>query len=498
VGKTDVARSLMARIDGPAALVETDALAPIYPFTADGRFIELVRRNLDAVVPNLLAWGARTLVVAGVARHGAIYDLVVSMAERVGAALEVYVLRASAATIGQRIRSDAKVQDAAQRMSWLFLDDELARLPGATSVNTEGKPISAVVDQLADLLGRAGTGQVQPADGGYEVERSIEEVSDAVVAALLAAGASSVTAETVAAHLLDAETRGVVSHGLIRVPEYLDQIARGLQDPRAIPSVTRQGNVTIIDGNRCLGAVAAPAIVESLVSGLEEGVAVTAIRNCGHLGRLGAIGVQVALRGAMVLGFVNFQGGGQRVAPVGGRLGRMATNPILFAAPMASGPPIVVDLSTSATSEGSVRLAGQRGELLEPGLLLDTFGEWVLDPSRLYATLPTATLAPLGGVSPHKGYALGVMVEVLAGALAGAGVVDAGVVAEGNGGLFISLPADLFRPAGSTLEDLVRLEAHLQSTQGSVRLPGRPDHAWEAPGTVRMSVELWKAIAAAA
>lgn len=498
VGKTDVSRLLVSRFSGPAALIETDALGATHPFEVDDAFVELVGRNLEAVLPNMVAWGARTVVVAGVARRAAIFDLVASCCARLGATLEIFVLWASAATIQERIRSDHKIQDRAQRMKWTLLDEELAALPGAVVLDTENEPIERVVRDLeAALAPQAAPLAPRPAQQRERVV-SVAEAEHAVTAALRVAGVGRAAAEAVAAHLVDAEVAGVASHGVLRVPEYLDQLDRGVLAATASPVVLECGAVTTIDGNRCLGVLAVGPIVDGLLRGGPSDVAITAVRNCGHLGRLGPIGAEVARRGRMVLGFVNFQGGGQRVAPVGATDGRLATNPILFAAPMPTGPPIVVDLSTSSTSEGSIRTRWLAGDLIEAGHLVDAGGAPVYDPGRFYGSPPSAWMVPLGGPSGHKGYALGLMVEVLAGALAGAGVVDAGVNAEGNGGLFASLPLGLVRAAEEVLNDLTRIEAHLRSEAppgATVRFPGRIAQAGSrGAGTIRVPVSLWDAI----
>jgi LDH2 family malate/lactate/ureidoglycolate dehydrogenase len=156
----------------------------------------------------------------------------------------------------------------------------------------------------------------------------------------------------------------------------------------------------------------------------------------------------------------------------------------VFACPADDGNPVVVDLSTSAWSEGAVRVAAAAGGMLPGGVLVDRAGHDVYDPARLYDQPPSAALAPLGtgpGGTAHKGYALAVMVELLAGALAGAGVCadPAPDGVGGNGGLFLALRArHLGRSDAQLRADVRALEAHLSAADPvaagcAVRLPGR-------------------------
>ena len=111
-----------------------------------------------------------------------------------------------------------------------------------------------------------------------------------------------------------------------------------------------------------------------------------------------------------------------RMAPWGGREARHGTNPIAMGFPSRSGPPVVLDMTTSAVAEGKVRVQRNRGAEVPDGWLLDAEGQPTNDPHTLYAD-PPGTILPLGGSLGHKGYGLNVGVELLAGALAGAGCI---------------------------------------------------------------------------
>jgi uncharacterized oxidoreductase len=114
---------------------------------------------------------------------------------------------------------------------------------------------------------------------------------------------------------------------------------------------------------------------------------------------------------------VNNHGAARRVAPPGGTAPRLPTNPIAVGIPNGK-EPLVVDFCTSVTAEGKVRVKKIAGELCPDGWLLDSEGQPTNDPSSLYGD-PPGTIRPMGGNQPYKGFGLGLVVEILCGALSG-------------------------------------------------------------------------------
>jgi LDH2 family malate/lactate/ureidoglycolate dehydrogenase len=329
----------------------------------------------------------------------------------------------------------------------------------------------------------------------------IADVVRAGTTALRRLGAPPDVAALVVDQLLAAELDGAPSHGLIRIAEYGKAITRGQLVPGAVPLVSHvSGVATRIDGNLAFGAVVARELAEVASSRtLTGGIGVFGVRRSGHLGRLGPIGRKISAAGRIVLGFVNSGGGARKVAPFGGGEGRFATNPILFACPVAGQDPIVVDMTTAAASDGTVQVAAARGETLPEGVLIDAQGQPVRDPARLNAVPRTAFLAPLGGPSGgHKGFALALVVEILAGALGGSDVVRPGNESMGNCGFFVVLdPAILGRSSADVLADVGTLAEYISSCapQGGlrVRLPGhRPVH--EDRNDVPLASRTWHTI----
>src|SRR4051812_5681008 len=140
------------------------------------------------------------------------------------------------------------------------------------------------------------------------------------------------------------------------------------------------------------------------------------VHSC-HIGRLGEYCEQAAAAGMVSILMVNTHGTARRVAPPGGTVPRLGTNPIAIGVPHPNGP-LVMDFGTSATAEGKVRVKRIAGQLCPDGWIFDNQGKPTNDPNTLYSE-PPGTIRPFGGDQPHKGFALGLMVEIFAGALSG-------------------------------------------------------------------------------
>jgi uncharacterized oxidoreductase len=241
-----------------------------------------------------------------------------------------------------------------------------------------------------------------------------------VVASIFAsAGSDTAEAASLAEHLVDSNLVGHESHGVIRVAKYLDWLRRGLvRANRHAHVVEERGAVLIIDGDLGYGQIIAKeAMALGIARARSQGIAIVAIRNTGHLGRIGAWPEQCAAAGMVSVHFVNTSGFGILVAPHGGSDRRLSANPIAAGAPVAGGAPLILDIATSAIAEGKIQVARNKGEMLPDGVVLDGHGRPTRDPEAFYATPPGA-IFPFGG---HKGSGLSIFCEILAGALTGGG-----------------------------------------------------------------------------
>src|SRR5262249_58589947 len=162
-----------------------------------------------------------------------------------------------------------------------------------------------------------------------------------------ACGVPKEEAEIVAAHLVDAEACGVVSHGILRVPQYVQALADGQIVPDAKLRVLSETPATaVLDGQHGFGQVMALRAVDCALERAERtGVSAATLVNCSHTGRLGNYTERAARRGMAALMMVNTGGHGQWVAPFGGRAGRLSTNPMSLAVPVGEEASLVLDIA---------------------------------------------------------------------------------------------------------------------------------------------------------
>ncbi len=240
----------------------------------------------------------------------------------------------------------------------------------------------------------------------------------AIAAAIFAAaGSSHEESAIVADHLVDANLKGHDSHGVIRAPKYVAWVDKGELVPnRHAELASDQGALLVVDGGFGYGQVIAREAM-SLASerARKHGFCALALRNAGHLGRIGAWPEQLAASGLASVHFVNTSGYGILVAPHGGSDRRLSANPIAAGCPGPDGRPIILDIATAVIAEGKIQIARNRGEKLEPGLVVDGRGAPTTDPEAFYAAPPGA-IFPMAG---HKGSGLSLFCEILAGSLTG-------------------------------------------------------------------------------
>jgi uncharacterized oxidoreductase len=289
-------------------------------------------------------------------------------------------------------------------------------------------------------------------------------------------------AAVVAASLIDANLCGHDSHGLLRVPQYLDFLKQGIFQPGVPLTVLNETPAVIAaDGNWGLGQVQAHRLLAKLVEKARVlGIAAGTLRRCGHIGRLGEYAEVCAKESMAFIGAVNSHGGGRRVVPPGGVEGRISTNPICMGAPTSSAP-VVLDFGTSAVAEGKVRLSFQKGERVPEGWLVDHDGRPTTDPGVLYAE-PRGNILPFGGPQMYKGFGLGLLVDLFCGGLSGGNCSNPKFQLGGQGNAVVFLvinPAHLggvphFLRESDGLTEFVR-SCPVAEGQPPVTLPGDPE-----------------------
>ena len=312
------------------------------------------------------------------------------------------------------------------------------------------------------------------------------------------AGATGGDARTVMEHLVAASAMGLHSHGIMRVPQYLAEIASGTLDPTATPSIVRSAPSRLqVDGRRSFGQVVGMRMVEALIPvARETGIAMANGRHLGHTGRVGAYPEALAEAGLVGLAVCNGAPSGHWVAPFGGRDGRISTNPIAVGWPVEGGAPVVADFSTATTAEGVIRVLRDRGETAPDGFLRDADGRPTRDPNTLYA-VPKGAIQPLGGPLGYRGTALALLVEVLTTLLNGDAVDDRS--RKGTDMTLIAIaPQAGFAGLARGLSDHMRASPPLDPAR-PVAMPGDRERA-SAAATTRLRVDgpTWQALTAAA
>ena len=290
-----------------------------------------------------------------------------------------------------------------------------------------------------------------------------ESVSRLGIALFLAAGAGPSDALVTTESLITSSLMGHDSHGVLRIPEYLQFVADGAIVAGAPMSVEQTGPTTaVVDCGRGFGPVGAQkAIHEGIQIAREQRTACVITRRCNHVGRLGAWVQLAAEDGMIAVATCNSPIHGHDVLPWGGRDGRLGTNPIAYAVPTGA-LPIVADFSTSVAPEGKVRFYRNEGKAVPDGWILDALGKATNDPNAFYGP-PRGGILPLGGGAGHKGFALGMLVEILGSALAGIGSQDR--EAFGNGVCFIVLDPSAFCPLAQFRQLMDETVAYIKSSK---------------------------------
>lgn len=329
---------------------------------------------------------------------------------------------------------------------------------------------------------------------------SIAEARRLTAQLLEAAGLPADNAAVTADAVVLADVWGVGSHGLSRLPFYLERILAGGYPAKAeLVTVTDTGPAVTFDGGGGLGhwqlSRAATVAVERCGS---FGIAAVGVGNSGHCGALGVYTLPALRAGQLCLVFSN----GPAVMPPWG-----GTEPLLSTSPLAAGipsrpTPAIVDLASSTVARGKIAAYAKRGEVLPDGWAFDGHGRPTRDPREALAGM----LAPLGGA---KGFALALLVEAMSGALVGpalsADVTDMFRPAEAGtpqriGHLVISLNPAIFdveggKAAHARFDELARrIEAAGGRLPGSRRvMPDEidPGAALTLPGHLEDELSAW-------
>ena len=297
---------------------------------------------------------------------------------------------------------------------------------------------------------------------------------------LRGAGAPAEEAAIVAKHSVEANLTGHDSHGIIQIPTYIARIEQGHIVPGApIDIVSETPTTTVIDGNWGFGyVVTEEAMRRTIAKADTHNVAAATVYRQGHVGRVADYPLMAAEQGMIGLMTADSGRGPKAVAPFGGRVARIGTNPISIAVPSDLEGPLYLDMSTAAAAAGKIKLAQAREEQVPPGWLIDADGRATTDPAVLDHG---GALLPLGGDVGFKGTALSVMVEILSALLTGLGF---GVEPTGrhNDGCFIAVfKVAAFRDLATFKREVAEFARYLKETPpadgfSGVFYPGEVEH----------------------
>jgi LDH2 family malate/lactate/ureidoglycolate dehydrogenase len=315
-------------------------------------------------------------------------------------------------------------------------------------------------------------------------------------------GLSQDRAADVAEVLLEGDLLGHTTHGLALLAPYLDELAAGRMASTGTWDVVSDSPAALLwDGRRLPGPwLVRQAIAAALPRARTQGSCSVAIRRSHHIACLAAYLRPVTEQGCVILLLTSDPNVGS-VSPFGGRQGLYTPNPIAAGFP-TTGEPVLMDISTSSTTNGLTGRLHKEGRQLAHPWLLDAEGTPTRDPATLFAT-PPGSILPLGGTdSGHKGYALGLLVEALTAGLGGFGRADP---KEGWGAaVFLQIidPArfggtDAFVRETGWLADAARAVPPVPG-QDAVRLPGERGgvlRARQLEGGVRLHRSVMPALA---
>ena len=226
------------------------------------------------------------------------------------------------------------------------------------------------------------------------------------------AGLSEHDAATTSKLLVRTSLRGVDTHGISRIPTYLQNLHKGTFDAKARLEISERHGSLHCNGH---GGIGQPVAVAALQAAMErcrkQAIVSCTIEQCGHLGALGTFLIEPAEAGFVTL---LCQRAPALMAPEGFRGAAIGNNPIAFAMPVAGSVPLVFDMAMSKVARGNVVAAQREGKQIPEGWAVDAAGNATTDPA---AALKGAMLP----MADHKGMGLAMLVECFAGSLAGAG-----------------------------------------------------------------------------
>ena len=268
-----------------------------------------------------------------------------------------------------------------------------------------------------------------------------EDLREYSGAVLQAVGVPPADAEVISSALLDAELRGLDTHGAIRLPQYVTLVKQGTINPRPeIKVVNESASHVLVDNGYGLGFLGCVKAMNLCIAKAKRvGIAMAGVCNSSHFGAAGYYARMAAEQ--ELIGFAT-SNSYPVMAPPGSITRTHGNNPFAFAIPSGERPPMVLDMATSVVSQGRIKKYGDERRRIPLGWANDREGNPTDDPEAAFLMLPV-------GEGGYKGYGMAVVMDALAGVLTGslfARKFISGPGSCGCGHFFISLDPQLFLP----------------------------------------------------
>lgn len=308
---------------------------------------------------------------------------------------------------------------------------------------------------------------------------SAKELTDLGTLLFVSGGLREADAQVIAQDLVAANLRGLDSHGISRIPMYLERIRKGVVNPQPeikIENITAA--VSKVDGDDGMGFLAGHKAMEEAVRLAEQsGIGLVGVHNSTHYGMAAIYVMEAMKKGFISMAYTNSS---PAIPAWGGRTAYLGASPFAVAVPSGEESPYVLDMAMTVIARGKIRLAATNGESIPEGLALDNEGAPTTNASEAFK----GVCLPFGGA---KGSALAMLMDLLAGVLTGAnygGDVKSLYFDHSGpqnvGHLFIAIKPDLFVPKSefdSRMDEFVKRTKQLPKAKGfdEILIPGEPE-----------------------
>lgn len=299
---------------------------------------------------------------------------------------------------------------------------------------------------------------------------TLQEAERLAVATLQACGASTIQATSLAAGVAAAERDGISSHGLVYLPTYCEHLQCGKVDGNAEPvvEVPKPGSIQVDAGTGFAHAAIRAGFEPLMAAARANGCAAMGVNNSYNCGVLAFHTEKLAEAGLVGLGFTNAPAS---IAPFGGSTPVIGTNPFSLAVPGPDGAAFIIDQSASVVAKSEIMVRARKGEAIPDHWAKDANGNPTTDASEALK----GSMAPSGG---YKGFSVGLLVEVMTAAVAGASLgMDASPFSGTAGGppktgqFFFALDPQVF--SGGMFDSQIQSLCEAIQKQSGAQLPGQ-------------------------